>query len=284
VLSFFDADNPEVLVKVLDGCGFNDRFWVFYAATTTVGFRLRVTDTVAGISRLYTNDDQNTAATVTDVDAFPCTSGTRPNLGPSPPWPPSPAHASQPPGRGGNSCLDDGGRLTCRGTGGGAPLPGGGEGWGGEGTGERGSPGGGTVAKGIGGCVADGTTLCVDGAPGDGRFRISASYATVLGPGAAGDAAAIPLASLGITRGGILWFFDETNPEILVKVLDGCSFNGHYWVFYAATTTAGFSLTVADTVAGEELVFVNPDLQAAEPVADILALATCDAANGEPDA
>ncbi len=247
VLSFFDATNPEVLVKVLDGCGFNDRFWVFYAATTTVGFRLQVTDTVAGISRIYTNSDQNTAATVTDIDAFPTCEAPSSSLSLSPVHPPHPSKS-----------------LAAVEARAGAPLSLGGRGeWEGEGKGVRGS------------CTADATTLCIDDQPGDGRFRISAAYDTVLGPGAAGDASAIPLASVGITRGGILWFFDETNPEILVKVLDGCDFNGHYWVFYAATTTAGFTLTVEDTIAGEERVFVNPDLQAAEPVADIVAFATC---------
>lgn len=43
---------------------------------------------------------------------------------------------------------------------------------------------------------------------------------------------------------GVFWFFDRRNWEVLVKVLDGCAVNGHYWVFYAATTNVEFDLFV----------------------------------------
>ena len=31
---------------------------------------------------------------------------------------------------------------------------------------------------------------------------------------------------------------------MLVKVLDGCRFNGHYWVFVAPVTTLAFNLEI----------------------------------------
>ena len=31
---FFGASNLEMLIKVLNACGLNDRYWVFFAATT----------------------------------------------------------------------------------------------------------------------------------------------------------------------------------------------------------------------------------------------------------
>ena len=68
---FFDEDNWELLVKVLDGCSFNDRFWVFSAATTNVEYTLRVTDHLAAITKEYHNPLGNAAPTITDVDAFP---------------------------------------------------------------------------------------------------------------------------------------------------------------------------------------------------------------------
>jgi hypothetical protein len=40
---FFDEDNLEVTVKVLDGRAVNDHFWVFLASMTDVGFTLKVT-------------------------------------------------------------------------------------------------------------------------------------------------------------------------------------------------------------------------------------------------
>jgi hypothetical protein len=40
---FFDEDNLEVTVKVLDGRALNHHFWVFLASMTDVGFTLKVT-------------------------------------------------------------------------------------------------------------------------------------------------------------------------------------------------------------------------------------------------
>ncbi|MEM7353197.1 MAG: hypothetical protein AAF657_20550, partial [Acidobacteriota bacterium] len=70
VIWFFDANNWELLVKVLDACGFNNRFWVFAAATTDVEYTLTVTDTQTGSVRQYTNPLGTAAAATTDTDAF----------------------------------------------------------------------------------------------------------------------------------------------------------------------------------------------------------------------
>ena len=70
ILSFFQVSLPEVLVKVIDGCGFNDNFWVFYAATTNLGFELTVEDTRTGAIKTYSNPDGVPAETITDVEAF----------------------------------------------------------------------------------------------------------------------------------------------------------------------------------------------------------------------
>ena len=71
VFYFFDTNNWEMLVRVIDGCGsFNDRFWVFAAATTNVEYELRVTDTVTGQERLYTNPLGQDAPAILDTSAF----------------------------------------------------------------------------------------------------------------------------------------------------------------------------------------------------------------------
>jgi hypothetical protein len=72
--------------------------------------------------------------------------------------------------------------------------------------------------------------------------------------------------------GGLFWFFDSANPEILVKVLNGCALTNHYWVFYAATTNVGFTLTVTDTQTGNRFLRVNPDEVTSVPVQDTFAL------------
>lgn len=42
---FFSPDNVELVIKVIDGCGNNDRFWIFAGGLTDVGTVLRVRDT-----------------------------------------------------------------------------------------------------------------------------------------------------------------------------------------------------------------------------------------------
>ncbi|HEY0512483.1 MAG TPA: ELWxxDGT repeat protein [Thermoanaerobaculia bacterium] len=52
---FFDPANVETVIKVLDGRGLNDHFWVFYGALSNVEYTLTVTDTQTGLSRHYFN-------------------------------------------------------------------------------------------------------------------------------------------------------------------------------------------------------------------------------------
>ncbi len=69
---FFNAANWEMLVKVLDGCDNNGHYWVFAAATTNVGYTLRVTDLEADWTAVYDNPLGQTATAVTHTHAFPC--------------------------------------------------------------------------------------------------------------------------------------------------------------------------------------------------------------------
>jgi hypothetical protein len=122
-------------------------------------------------------------------------------------------------------------------------------------------------------CTADATTLCIDDQPGDGRFEVRVEFQTELGGGASGPGRAIPLTSLGVRRGGLFWFFSPTNPEMLVKVINGCTVNGHYWVFYSAGTNVGLTVAVTDTVSGRSFVAVNPDRTPVLPVQEVEAFA-----------
>ncbi len=67
---FFDRDNWEMMVKVLDGCRINERAWVYAAATTDVETELTVTDTWTGRRRTYASALGEAAPAVTDTDAF----------------------------------------------------------------------------------------------------------------------------------------------------------------------------------------------------------------------
>lgn len=70
LLWFFDPNNWEMLIKIVNGCGFNNRYWVFFAATTNLGYNLRVTDTDTGAVKVYTNSPGSPAPAVTDTLAF----------------------------------------------------------------------------------------------------------------------------------------------------------------------------------------------------------------------
>ena len=130
------------------------------------------------------------------------------------------------------------------------------------------------AASGPGGpCVAGATTLCIDDQPGDARFEIKVQYQTAQGSGRSGDGQAVPLGSLGVSRGGLFWFFGAGNPEMLVKVLDACSVSQSFWVFYSAATNVGFTTTVRDTENGITRTYQSPDLTPALPVQDTAAFA-----------
>lgn len=117
-------------------------------------------------------------------------------------------------------------------------------------------------------CTPSTTALCIDDQPEDGRFRVEVDFVTLQGGGASGQGRAIPLDSLGVSTGGVFWFFSPDNPELLVKVINGCTVNDHHWVFYSAGTNVGILLTVTDTRTGRTFVATNPDRNPAPPVQD----------------
>lgn len=67
---FFDAANVEVIVKTLDACAFNSRFWVFSAGLTNVRVVLTVTDTRTGAVKTYTNPLNSSYTPLQDTSAF----------------------------------------------------------------------------------------------------------------------------------------------------------------------------------------------------------------------
>jgi len=67
-----DPANLELAVKVLDGRGVNDRFWVIATpATTDVQYTLTVTDTQTGLSKTYASPVGAALGPVQDTNAFP---------------------------------------------------------------------------------------------------------------------------------------------------------------------------------------------------------------------
>lgn len=71
LLWFFTRDNAEVLIKVLDGCGFNNHRWVYVAPVTDLAFNLYVVDS-EGRTWSHHNRQGDTASTRSDNEAFRC--------------------------------------------------------------------------------------------------------------------------------------------------------------------------------------------------------------------
>jgi pre-peptidase len=67
---FFSSNNVEAIVKVVNGCSFNQRFWVFGAGLTNVHVTMRVTDTQTGILRTYANAQGDAFQPIQDTSAF----------------------------------------------------------------------------------------------------------------------------------------------------------------------------------------------------------------------
>ena len=71
--SFFDPQNIEVVLKVLDACTppFN-RWWVFAGGLTNVGVAIKVTDTKTGAVRNYASTKGTLFQPFADTNAFAC--------------------------------------------------------------------------------------------------------------------------------------------------------------------------------------------------------------------
>lgn len=117
-----------------------------------------------------------------------------------------------------------------------------------------------------GGCIPTVNTLCIDDVQGDRRFEVTMSF--FHGTDLHGPALAVPTASLGVSNGGLFCFFSQSNPEMMVKVLNACSLNNRFWVFFTAGTNIGFTVSIRDTTTGQVKTYLNPDNKAAVPVQD----------------
>jgi hypothetical protein len=67
---FFSASNVEIVVKVLNGCGITNRYWVFAGGLTNVKVTLTVTDMQNGTVKTYINPINTAFAPIQDTAAF----------------------------------------------------------------------------------------------------------------------------------------------------------------------------------------------------------------------
>ncbi|HEX5760800.1 MAG TPA: hypothetical protein VF121_16545 [Thermoanaerobaculia bacterium] len=116
-------------------------------------------------------------------------------------------------------------------------------------------------------CVQTANRACLRGA----RFAVEATYRT--GQGQSGNAYVVPLT----TDTAYLWFFEATNVEAVVKVLDACNYNQRYWVFASGLTDVEVVVKVTDTKTDTLRTYTNPLGKKYEAVQDTDAFPTCQA-------
>lgn len=113
-------------------------------------------------------------------------------------------------------------------------------------------------------CVQDVDTLCL----GDGdRFKLEVAWQTPAGATGLGKVTRLTEDT------GTFSFFDAANLELMVKALDGCLANQHFWIFAGGLTNVRVELRVTDTRTGEQKTYVSPLNTPYQPLQDTSAFA-----------
>lgn len=116
------------------------------------------------------------------------------------------------------------------------------------------------------GCFSSPTVLCLGN-----RYAVTVDWSTEQGGGGAGEGFAVP----ETIDTGMFWFFEPSNLELMIKVLDACPVNGRTWVFFSGLTNVGFTLRVTDTETDETLTYENQDQTTTVPVLDTAGFDNC---------
>lgn len=213
---FFEPENIELVVKVLDGRALNDRYWVFFGALSDLEYWITVRDATTGERRTYHNSPREVCGQK-DLDAFrdPGAASTR--------------LAKVGHGRGGPGIeLVRMSAVAFEAFGVGRSSQGGGD------------------------CEAAEDRLCLL----DDRFSVEVGFVDPnAGTGLQERAQVVPSLMMGKT--GFFWFFNSSNIELAVKMLDGRPLNGHFWLLYGGLSDVEYEITVTDTVNGEPSTYRN---------------------------
>lgn len=113
--------------------------------------------------------------------------------------------------------------------------------------------------------LACATTMCLN----QGRFELVIDWQR-------------PNGAQGVGRGiqltddtGYFWFFNQSNVEVVTKVLAACTSNDRYWVFAGGLTNVATEMTVRDLATGAVKTYTNPQRTPFEPLQDTAAFDSC---------
>jgi hypothetical protein len=82
------------------------------------------------------------------------------------------------------------------------------------------------------------------------RFEASLTWHTAIASG-------VGVSEAVTDNSGYFWFFDPSNPELLVKVIDGRAVNGHFWVFLGGLSDVAYTLTLTDRATDKVRTYTN---------------------------
>ncbi len=114
--------------------------------------------------------------------------------------------------------------------------------------------------------ITDPYTLLLD----NGRFAVQASWSSTA-QGTSGFGTALALT----TDTGYFWFFTPSNTEVVIKALDACSIDGHFWIFGSGLTNLGVVLTVTDTQSQTTMQYTSTDGSPFQPIQDFVSFSAC---------
>ncbi len=212
---FFNESNVEMVIKVLDACSFNDRFWVYAGGLTDVEVSMTVSDLLTGEVASYSNPQGTPFRPIQDTDALATCFAESPVTG-------------------GEGPIGQRAEIQP------AEIQ----------PAEMGS--GSILSLGVGG-----------------RFEVMVDWSTPGGQQGVG----MPVQLTSDT--GYFWFFNESNVEVVIKVLDACSFNSRFWVYAGGLTDVDVSMTVTDTQTGVFNTYRNPQGTPFQPIQSTDAFDTC---------
>jgi len=202
---FFQPENVELIVKMLDGTTLNGSFWHFYGALSDVEYWISVRDTETGAGRTFHNPPFEICGQA-DTRAFsqepqaPQSIRSSASISSMPSMPSIRLQTPQ-----------------------------------------------------VRAMVAGGTeppSLTFQ----DGRFEVEVTWRE---PRSGDRGVGHPVPALSTGETGFLWFFQPDNLELVVKILDGRTINGHFWFFWGGLSDVEYTIRVLDTDTGTETTYTN---------------------------
>ncbi|HEX2163415.1 MAG TPA: PKD domain-containing protein [Thermoanaerobaculia bacterium] len=91
-----------------------------------------------------------------------------------------------------------------------------------------------------------------------GRFKVTVEWENQHVPEGQPRPRGVGKSIAGTDGSGYFYFFEPSSLDLVVKMIDATSFDGHYWVFYGGLSDVEYTLRVEDTVTGDTWERVNP--------------------------